>query len=422
MSRCHRSRERLSRALSCLVAGLVVAPMAALAQGMAPRGIAVVPSESVRIAPPTQGFAPAILRLNYFPGKGSSANQALLDLILIPPRGESVGRRVELSNQDLVTVLRRLYAQLSRQEPLDVADPASPARQLYGLLIAPIEPELRAHGINNLLIAADPGLQAIPFAALHDGSTYFGLRYGFSLTPSLALTNFAPVSGDETRKVALGASRFQGLAPLPLVPQEAATAAENQQANLYLNQAFTGERLIAQAGDPSVRRVHVATHAEFLPGGPAQARLFTGVGPMSLSQFADLRSLRKQSPLDLLALSACRTALGDTSSELGFAGLAIQSGARSAIGTLWYVDDVATSAYFVLLYRLLDAGWKKSEALQEVRRAFAQGEVRLQGESVVLADGTVLIRNLTPTQQRRVASGLEHPFFWSGIELLGTPW
>jgi CHAT domain-containing protein len=343
-------------------------------------------------------------------------------LILTPPRGETVGRRVELSHQELVAALHSLYAQISRQDPLDVGNPLAPARQLYSLLIEPIEPELRARGINNLLIAADPGLQAVPFAALHDGIGYFGLRFGFSLTPSLALTSFVPMKSSQVRNIALGASTFQGLAPLPLVPQEAQTAASNQLVNLYLGQAFTVDRLIAQAGNPSVKRVHIATHAEFLPGGPEQARLFTGVGPMSLKQFAELRARRQDQPLDLIALSACRTALGDTNSELGFAGLAIQSGARSAIGTLWYVDDVATSAYFVLLYRLLDAGWKKSEALQEVRRAFAQGEVRLQGDAVVLADGTRLIEKLTPTQQRRVASGLQHPFFWSGIELLGTPW
>jgi CHAT domain-containing protein len=397
---------------SCLALLATVLPV------MGPASLA----RTVRIEPPKQAFEPAILRLNFSPGNGSSAGIALLDLVLIPVEGEAVGRRMDVPTQELAAELRKLYIQLSRQEPLDVANPEAPARQLYRLLITPIEPELKARGINNLLIAADPGLQAIPFAALHDGSTYLGLRYGFSVTPSLALTAMPPATGTQARKVALGASQFSGLAPLPLVPQEAATAAGNKQANLYLNQAFTGERLIAQAADPGVDRVHVATHAEFLPGGPDQARLFTGIGPMSLKQFADLRGLRKQSPLDLIALSACRTALGDTSSELGFAGLAIQSGARSAIGTLWYVDDVATSAYFVLLYRLLDAGWKKSEALQEVRRAFAQGEVSLKGDCVVLADGTVLIRNLTTTQRRRVASGLEHPFFWSGIELLGTPW
>lgn len=381
-----------------------------------------VRAKDIQPKPPSQAFEPAILRLNYSPGKGSSSGMALLDLVLIPADGEPVGRRIELPTQALSTELRKLYAQLSRQESLDVGNPESPSRLLYRLLVAPIEPEISSRGVNNLLIAADPGLQAIPFAALHDGTTYFGLRYGFSVTPSLALTAMAPSTVKAPRKVALGASQFEGLAPLPLVPQEAAVAADNRPANLYLNQAFTGQLLIAQAGDPGVDRVHVATHAEFLPGGPAQARLYTGMGPISLRQFADLRSLRKNNPLDLIALSACRTALGDTNSELGFAGLAIQSGARSAIGTLWYVDDVATSAYFVLLYRLLDSGWKKSEALQEVRRSFAQGEVRLQGDTVALADGTVLIHSLTPTQQRRIANGLENPFFWSGIELLGTPW
>ena len=66
---------------------------------------------------------------------------------------------------------------------------------------------------------------------------------------------------------------------------------------------------------------------------------------MSMAQFARLRRERQDQPLDLVVLSACRTILGDEDSELGFAGLALQAGARSAIGTLWYVDDVVTSAF-----------------------------------------------------------------------------
>ena len=74
---------------------------------------------------------------------------------------------------------------------------------------------------------------------------------------------------------------------------------------------------------------------------------------MSMEQLAQLRSKRLETPLDLIVLSACRTLLGDPDSELGFAGLALQAGARSAVGTLWYVDDVVTSAFFVQFYRLL---------------------------------------------------------------------
>ena len=108
--------------------------------------------------------------------------------------------------------------------------------------------------------------------------------------------------------------------------------------------------------------------------------------------------------------------------ELGFAGLALQAGSRSAIGTLWYVDDVATSAYFLQLYRYLDQGLPKAEALQATRVAMATGQVRLAGDQVLAADGTPLLRDLTSQQQRRVTGGLRHPFLWSGIELIGSPW
>jgi hypothetical protein len=33
-----------------------------------------------------------------------------------------------------------------------------------------------------------------------------------------------------------------------------------------------------------------------------------------------------------------------------------------------------------------------------------------------------LLLNLTPSQQRRVSSGVNNPFFWAGIELMGSPW
>ncbi len=47
--------------------------------------------------------------------------------------------------------------------------------------------------------------------------------------------------------------------------------------------------------------------------------------------------------VELLVLSACRTVLGDQA-ELGFGGLAVKSGAKSALGSLWYVDDGGTLA------------------------------------------------------------------------------
>jgi CHAT domain-containing protein len=222
--------------------------------------------------------------------------------------------------------------------------------------------------------------------------------------------------------LAAGSAVFDGLAPLPLVPAELDQVGRSDTKDKALNKAFTPSTLLDQAADPRYSRVHVATHAEFLPGGPAASRLYSGTVPIPLSDFVKLRRARQGAPLDLISFSACRTALGDADSELGFAGLALQAGARSAVGTLWYVDDVATSAYFVQMYRYLEAGMPKAEALQLTRQAFSRGLVRLDGDRLVGADGQALLSGLTGSQQRRVAGGLENPYFWAGIELLGAAW
>jgi autotransporter-associated beta strand protein len=362
------------------------------------------------------GVKPAVLQVRFTAQKNS-----FLDLTLVPASGDVISRRVSVSRERFAALLKVLYRQLSRQESLEVSDPRSASRQLHQLLIEPIQQGLRDQGITTLLIAADQGLQAVPFAALSDGSTYFGTRYAFGLTPSLALTDLNAATRS-SGLLAMGASEFQGLAPLPLVPQELSNIQDAVSTDRYLNSAFTPSTLIALASDPRYGRVHVATHADFRPGGPSRSVLHTGAGPMSMAEFSRLRRQRSEAPLDLVVLSACRTLLGDPDSELGFAGLALQAGARSAVGTLWYVDDVVTSAFFVQFYRLLEQGVPKAEALQRTRQLFAQGQVQLQGDRVIGAMGEPLLRDLDAAQRRRVAGGMENPFFWAGIELIGSPW
>jgi autotransporter-associated beta strand protein len=368
-------------------------------------------------------FNPAILHIRFTEAKGGSANaDAFLDLTLMPPQGQPEGRRVDVSRQDFASDLKQLYRQLSRQESLDVQNPASPSRRLYDVIFASIEPALRQQEITTLLISADRGLQAVPFAALHSGTRYFGDTYAFALTPSLALTSLDPPVASQGKLLAAGSAVFDGLAPLPLVPTELDQIGQNSRKDKALNKDFTPSTLMVQAGDHQYSRVHIATHAEFLPGGPAASRLYSGTVPIPLSDFVKLRRDRQGAPLDLISFSACRTALGDADSELGFAGLALQSGSRSAVGTLWYVDDVATSAYFVQMYRYLDSGVPKAEALQLTRQAFSRGLVRLDGDRVLGPDGQVLIGGLTITQQRRAEAGFANPYFWAGIELLGAAW
>ncbi|MFS6819308.1 CHAT domain-containing protein [Synechococcus lacustris Tous-12m] len=366
-------------------------------------------------------YNPAVLHLRYSTAAvGGFDGQ--LDLVLITATGEPKGIRVPLRQADFRDSLQKLYGALSRQENLSVNDPNGPSRSLYRQIFASLEPILQEQKITTLLLSADQGLQAIPYAALHNGKQFLGEQYGLSLTPSLNLTNLQPPLGRGGDLLALGASSFDGLAPLPLVPEELRAVSIGQKSEIFLNQAFTPSSLLISAAEPRFRRVHVATHAEFLPGGPSQSRIYTGTGAVALKEFANLRSRRADASLDLISLSACRTAIGDPDSELGFAGLALQAGARSAIGSLWYVDDVATSAFFVQTYRYLEAGVPKAEALQLTRQAFSRGLIRLDADRVVGASGEVLLAGLDASQRRIAASGLTHPYFWGGIQLMGSPW
>jgi CHAT domain-containing protein len=391
-----------------------------------PPAVAAVPTAAATISATgfdPERYEPAVLRLTVT--QDPQGRDSILDLTLIPSRSELIGKRVTVPTQELGDLLRDLYGRLARQQAMDVANPSSPSRRLHQLLLEPLSADMQQLAITTLLISADPGLQAVPFAALHDGTTYAGERFAMAITPSLGLMplDVPDSNADSRRKLAVGASEFDGLAPLPLVPQELERVTPDSGDERYVNRSFTPDVLVQKAGEESFDRVHVATHAEFLPGGPGQARLYTGTGPMSLRDFANLRQRRAGSaPLELLALSACRTALGDKDSELGFAGLALQAGARSAIGTLWYVDDVATSAFFVQFYRYLEEGLPKAEALQATRRAMASGLIRLKDNQMLGVGDRPLLSGLTANQQRRISSGLEHPFYWAGITLMGTPW
>ena len=365
------------------------------------------------------------MHITYTPAKGKTIDKnadAFIDLTVIFANGNVSGKRVEITTKNFAKNLGALYSQLSRQEDLKVENESSPSRVLHEILIKSVEDELNKEKITTLLISADRGLQAVPFAALHNGFEYFGEKYAFSITPSLSLTNLDIANNNNKKILAIGASQFKELAPLPLVRQELNNISNSINKDIVLNNKFTPETFFEKAIEEKYDKIHLATHAEFKPGGPKASQLFSGTEPISLDKFSILRKGRINNPFELIVLSACRTAVGDQETELGFSGLALQAGSKSAIGTLWYVDDVMTSAYFVQMYSFLDMGIPKAEAMQMTRKAFAQEKIRLENDSLIGINNKVLLSELNNSQKRIVMNGLSNPFFWAGIELMGSPW
>lgn len=127
-------------------------------------------------------------------------------------------------------------------------------------------------------------------------------------------------------------------------------------------------------------------------------------------------------PLNLFALGACRTALGDPLSELGFSGLALQAGSRTAIGGLWYVDDLITSVFFIQFYKLIEKGATKLEAYRQTQRAFLEGHVKVEDTSIVGLGDEILVPDLNALQREKYRIGLSAPYYWAGIQMIGMPW
>ena len=100
--------------------------------------------------------------------------------------------------------------------------------------------------------------------------------------------------------------------------------------------------------------------------------MLTHDGRLSIEELASLvRSGRySDAPVELLMLSACETAVGDERAALGLAGVSIRAGARSAMGSLWSVSDIATSRLVSDFYEALQTdGLSKAAALQQAQKS-----------------------------------------------------
>jgi CHAT domain-containing protein len=118
-------------------------------------------------------------------------------------------------------------------------------------------------------------------------------------------------------------------------------------------------------------------------------------------------------------LSACRTAVGDEQAELGFAGLAVLAGVKSAIGSLWYVSDEGTLGLMATFYEELKKTPIKAEALRKAQLAMLRGETRLSGGQLITTVGNF---PLPPELVQLGNKNLSHPYYWSAFTMIGNPW
>ena len=347
-----------------------------------------------------------------------------LELLLVTGKGQAIRETVHETDQ---VKLRYLIAQLRQDltHPFsrDTHSYRSTSQQLYRYLIAPVQSVLEAEGIDSLMIAPGPQLRSVPYSALMEGDRFLIQRYGLTLVPSFqSIESYAQLER-RGQALAMGASQFSDLAPLPYADAEVGAVPQvfEQGGDAFTNEAFTEENFTNQRRQNPYQVIHLATHANFRDGGIENSYIQFWDSRLSLS---NLERLNLGSPIvDLLILSACRTAVGSAEAELGFAGMTIKSGARTAIASQWEVDDAATMILMTYLYSF----WNdptvatKSEALQRAQLTLLENRVEINDQhQLVLPDGQMIPLPVAPA--RDGYPDLSHPYFWSSFTVIGSPW
>ncbi|SEH07371.1 CHAT domain-containing protein [Candidatus Venteria ishoeyi] len=305
---------------------------------------------------------------------------AMLYPILLPDRMELLVSLADGIHHLRVPVSEREMTQTIRAFQYNLQDSRNnrfirEAIQLHEWLIQPLLPLLSKYQIDTLVIVPDGALRMIPLGTLYDRETrrFLIQDYALAVTPSLDLTDPRPLPHENISVLLNGLSKgVQNFTALPNVPREIrGIESLFQQRQTLLDEKFSLTSINQALENQPYSIVHIASHGQF-DTDPRNTFLLTYHDKLTMNKLETLLglgSIRKQ-PVELLTLSACQTAVGDERAALGLAGVAIRAGARSALASLWFVNDEATSKLIVEFYRQLQQpNTSKAQALRKAQLA-----------------------------------------------------
>jgi CHAT domain-containing protein len=333
-------------------------------------------------------------------------------------------------------------------------DPRPQLNQLYAMIVAPLEGELKAvasfaaakGATPTLLWSLDDALRYVPMGALYDGHQYLVERFHNVLFTPESYSHIAdgPIpDGEPPNALAMGLSKsYGGLPALPGVIPELESIVHDpavpdshgpMHGKLLPDDQFTLSALRSELGanrEPSSQGfsiVHIASHFVLESGAGDEPYLMMGgdnssdangfewnLSAMENSQIA-FKGTR------LLTLSACSTAK-DYKSRNGFEmdGLGMvaqQKDAEAVLATLWDVNDLSTSRIMSDFYDrwLKNPSQGKAEALRQAQLAFVHGSAA--------AGNAKTGRGFETTDQTPAPSsslGYAHPYYWAPFVLIGN--
>jgi CHAT domain-containing protein/Tfp pilus assembly protein PilF len=288
--------------------------------------------------------------------------------------------------EDLVAQVNAFRAKIAERD-LGFRDDA---RKLYQMLIEPAAADLA--GKDTLVITPDSILWQLPFQALSINSNQFLIeKYAVFFAPSITvLSRIKHPEYDARQPVLFAAGDATVGHELP-----ALKSIYGPDSRVITGTSVT-ENAVKAAGS-QYRVVHLAAHGFYDDQHPMNSYLqFDRPGDDSEDGKLEAREMMSMDlKADLVVLSACETARGDSRGGEGMVGMTwalLVAGVPTTVASEWKVDAGSTAELMVRFHRLLKQSsfTNKAKALQQAALA-------------VMKD-----------------SQYRHPFYWAGFVMVGA--
>ncbi|MDT4967577.1 MAG: hypothetical protein QOJ64_2314, partial [Acidobacteriota bacterium] len=350
-------------------------------------------------------------------------------VILVTPDTQ-IDAKTEIKAQDLNDKIQKFRAIVQNPK----TDPRPLGKELYDVLIKPIEKQLDGAKAKTLLWSLDGNLRLLPLAALWDGKQYFGQKYQNVTITLASRTRLGDKVEPNWRALGLGVSearkvkepngtRELSFRSLPAVRAELRSIIQSAQSpngvmpgQSLLDADFSEIALESQLLR-SYKVIHIASHFSLNPGDSTRSFLLLGDGNvLTVDEIKNNPKLNFRG-VELLTLSACQTAVVEKDSSgkeiEGFGYVAQQKGAKAILATLWSVADESTQLLMSEFYRLRKENPQltKAAALQMAQQEMIAGKLKASNANGERRDTNAA--DIAPLDY-------SHPYYWSPFVLIGN--
>ena len=259
------------------------------------------------------------------------------------------------------------------EDPLEAGSTA--ARELYRILIGPVEPLVRAAGA--AVIVPDGRLHELNFETLVSGGArphYWIEEATVTLTPSFTVLQSQHGAAAHKPRLLIFGDPLPSVPEFPPLPhlnaevREIAAAFPESDRAVYAGAQAYAERF-RETGPRDFQAIHFAAHAEANEESPLNSAIILSPHNGGYKLYArEVGDLRLEP--DVVTISACRSAGAKAYSGeglIGFAWAFLEAGARNVVAGIWNVDDAAAPRLMEEFYKQWRAGARPAAALRQAK-------------------------------------------------------